>query len=315
MIILLIVLTSLCLVRAQEEAENPQPPIISSRDIVINCTPNWTGERMEDGRPYISDGLIERMKKVSITAAWSGIMRQYPNCHTGAEEWVVMHPDEVICGRILTAQYMPLHPDYDRAIQAQGKAEGRIGAPNSWPIDMLKKGDVYVADAFGKVVEGTLIGDNLGNAIFTNSGNGVIFNGGVRDLEGLEEIEGFNAWHKGADPTWLQQVMLTGINVPIRIGRAVACPGDIVLAKKEGIVFIPAHLAEQVVTQAEATMLRDMFGHQRLREQKYTPGQIDSRWTEEIQEDFRNWLEENMEELPVPREVIEEMLNPTERNW
>ncbi len=109
--------------------------------------------------------------------------------------------------------------------------------------------------------------------------------------------------------------MLTGINVPIRIGRAVACPGDVVLAKREGIVFIPAHMAEKVVTQAEAIMLRDMFGHQRLKEGKYAPGQVDSRWTPEIQEDFQNWLKQNREKLPVPQEVIKEMLNPQKRNW
>lgn len=300
--------------RAQDTA--PKPPIIADQDVVMHCTPKWTGPRMEDGRPYVPDDLLERMKKVSITQAW-GIVRGagYLNCHESPAGWVVMHPDEAVVGRVLTAQYMPLHPDYNEAVLKQGHAEGRIGNSNSWPIDMLKKGDVYVADGFGKVLDGTLIGDNLGNAIYANSGNGVIFNAGVRDLEGLEAIEGFNAWHKGADPSYLRDVMLTAINVPIRIGRAVACPGDIVLAKKEGIVFIPAHLAEKVVTESEAIMLRDMFGHQRLREGKYTPGQIDSRWTPEIQDDFRGWLRENIEELPVPKQVIEDMLKSETRNF
>jgi hypothetical protein len=103
--------------------------------------------------------------------------------------------------------------------------------------------------------------------------------------------------------------------VPIRIGQTVACPGDIVLAKREGIVFIPAHLAEKVVTESEAVMLRDMFGHQRLKEGKYTPGQIDSRWSPEIQDDFRDWLKKNVNKLPVPKEVIEDTLNPKTRNW
>jgi 4-hydroxy-4-methyl-2-oxoglutarate aldolase len=226
-----------------------------------------------------------------------------------------MNSDETIVGRVLTAQYMPSHPDYNRGIMRRGRAEGRIGGSNSWPIDMLKKGDVYVADGFGKVVDGTLIGDNLANAIYANSGNGVIFDAGVRDLEGIEEIKGFNAWYKGADPSFLREVMLSAINVPVRIGKALACPGDVVLAKREGIVFVPAHLAEKVVVDSEAIMLRDMFGHQRLKEGKYTPGQIDSRWSPEIQSDFRGWLKENINKLPVPREVIENMLNSKTRNW
>jgi 4-hydroxy-4-methyl-2-oxoglutarate aldolase len=303
-------------IRIQAEDEGVEPPVISGRETVLQCTPGWTGPRMEDGRPYVSDDILKRMKSVSVTQAWS-IVRDagYLSCYENAAGWAVMYPDEAIVGRVLTAQYMPSHPDYSRLIMRQGRAEGRIGNSNSWPIDMLKKGDVYVADCFGKVLDGTLIGDNLGNAIYANSGNGVIFDAGVRDLEGLEGIEGFNAWHKGADPSYLREVMMTGINVPIRIGRAVACPGDVVLAKREGIVFIPAHLAERVVMESEAIMLRDMFGHQRLREGKYTPGQIDGRWSPEIQNDFRSWLKENIDELPVPRDVIEGILNPKTRNW
>jgi len=310
-------------IRIQAEDEGVEPPVISSRVRVMQCTPGWTGPRMEDGRPYVSDDILKRMKNVSVTQAW-GIVRDagYLNCYENAAGWSVMYPDEAIVGRVLTAQYMPSHPDYNRLIMLQGRAEGRIGnlpvrqaGSNSWPIDMLKKGDVYVADCFGKVLDGTLIGDNLGNAIYANSGNGVIFDAGVRDLEGLEEIKGFNAWYKGADPSFLREVMMTAINVPIRIGKAVACPGDVVLAKREGIVFIPAHLAEKVVVESEAIMLRDMFGHQRLREGKYTPGQIDRKWSPEIQNDFRSWLKENIDKLSVPKEVIEDMLNPKTRNW
>jgi len=303
-------------IRIQAEDKGAKPPVVSAPEAVLRCTPRWTGKRMEDGRPYVPDDILERMKNVSVTMAWSIVRGAgYRNCYENAAGWVIMYSDEAIVGRVLTAQYMPTHPDFNRAIMSQGRAEGRIGSSNSWPIDMLQKGDVYVADCFGKVIDGTLIGDNLGNAIYANSGNGVIFDGGVRDLEGIEAIKGFNAWYKGADPSYLREVMMTAINVPIRIGRALACPGDIVLAKREGIVFIPAHLAEKVVAESEAMMLRDMFGHQRLKEGKYTPGQIDSRWTPEIQNDFRNWLKSNIDELPVPRDVIEGVLDPKTRNW
>ena len=303
-------------IRIQAEDQGVEPPVVSAREAVLRCTPTWTGKRMEDGRPYVPDDILKRMKNVSVTMAWSVVRGAgYRNCYENAAGWVIMYSDEAIVGRVLTTQYMPSHPDYNRAIMRQGHAEGRIGSSNSWPIDMLQKGDVYVADCFGKVVDGTLIGDNLGNAIYAKSGNGVIFDGGVRDLEGIEAIEGFNAWHKGADPSYLREVMMTAINVPIRIGRALACPGDVVLAKREGIVFIPAHLAAKVVAESEAITLRDMFGHQRLKEGKYTPGQIDRRWTPEIQNDFRSWLKSNIDELPVPRDVIEGVLNPKTRNW
>ena len=141
----------------------------------------------------------------------------------------------------------------------------------------MKNGDIYVADSYGKVVDGTLIGDNLGNAIYAKSHRGVIFYGSVRDVEGLEEIKGFNAWIKGYDPSYIQQMMLGGINMPIRIGRATVLPGDVVLAKKGGIVFIPAQFLEEVVSECRIRVSCAMhFGHQRLREGKYTPGQIDT---------------------------------------
>jgi len=303
-------------IRIKADDQGVEPPVISSRERALSSTPLWRGPRMEDGRAYVSDSILERMKKVSITMAW-GIVRGagYRNCYENSAGWQTIYPDKAIVGRVLTAQYMPSHPDYNRDILRHGHAEGRIGSSNSWPIDMLKKGDVYVADCFGKVLDGTLIGDNLANAIYANSGNGVIFDGGVRDLEGIEAIEGFNAWHKGADPSYLRDVMLTAINVPVKVGKALACPGDVVLAKREGIVFIPAHLAEKVVIQSEGIMLRDMFGHKRLREGKYTPGQIDGRWSPEIQKDFRSWLKENINELPVPKDVIDGILNPKKRNW
>jgi 4-hydroxy-4-methyl-2-oxoglutarate aldolase len=170
-----------------------------------------------------------------------------------------------------------------------------------------------VADGYGKIADGTLIGDNLGNSIYARSQNGVIFYGSVRDQEGLEEIDGFNGWIKGCDPSYISQMMLTSINAPIRIGHATVLPGDVVLAKKYGVIFIPAHLVEDLVITSEITALRDEFGHQRLREKKYLPGQIDSRWSEEIRNDFINWLKNYHGKLPMTREELDNYLK--ERNY
>lgn len=275
-------------------------------------TPEWKGERFADGRPKVSDKLLERLKSVHLEEAW-GILRNkgYQNQFEG--DWMVMHDDSAMTGRVVTAQYLPLRPDMDKIIKDKGKAEGRIGATNSWPIDVLKNGDIYVADSYGKIVDGTLIGDNLGNAIYAKSLRGVIFYGSVRDVEGLEEIKGFNAWTKGNDPSYIQQMMLGGINVPIRIGRATVLPGDAVLAKKNGVIFIPAHLLEEVVLNAEFISLKDAFGHQRLREGKYTPGQIDTQWTDEIKKDFLKWIDDNPSKLPMSRQELDQYMK--DRTW
>lgn len=278
---------------------------------VKTLTSKWTGERFADGRPKTSDRLLERLKNVSLEEAWGYLRNKgYQNQFEG--DWMVIRPDSVMTGRVVTAQYMPLRPDYDSAVKAQGKSQGRIGSPNSWPIDVLQNGDVYVADSYGKIVDGTLIGDNLGNAIYAKSGRGVIFYGSVRDVEGLEEIQGFNGWIKGYDPSYIQQMMLAGINVPIRIGRATVMPGDVVLAKKGGIVFIPAQYLADLVLNSEFVMLRDDFGHQRLREGKYTPGQIDQQWTDDIKKDFLQWLGAQ-KDLPMTKEELDNYMK--ERNW
>ena len=277
------------------------------KELMEFYTAEWTGERLPDGRPKVSDELLKRLKNISIEEAW-GVMRGEGFHNQFESGWVMLHQDEPFVGRALTAQYMPLRPDVNKRILDKGHAEGRIGASNSWPIDMLQEGDVYVADCFSKVIDGTLIGDNLGNSIYVKSKTGVVFDGGSRDLEGLGKIDGFNAYVRGFDPSFLRETMLTGINVPIRIGRATVFPGDVILAKKEGVIFIPPHLAEKVVTQAERIMLRDRFGHQRLREGKYTPGQIDTKWTDEIERDFHQWLRDNRDNLGVPQETIDALL-------
>lgn len=283
-----------------------------TKEQIISLTSEWKGDRLPDGRPNIPDRILERLKKVSLEEAW-GILRNKGFNNQFEGDWMIIGAPDVLTGRALTVQYLPKRSDYDKLIRDKGKTENRIGNFNSWPIDMLKPGDVYVADSYGKVVDGTLIGDNLGNSIYSKSKNGVIFYGSVRDVEGLEKIAGFNGWIKGYDPSYIQEMMLGGINVPIRMGRATVLPGDAVLAKKGGVVFIPAHLVEDLVLNAEFIALRDAFGHQRLREGKWTPGQIDQEWTAEIKKDFNTWLDQNPDKLPMSKPELEKYMK--ERNW
>lgn len=283
-----------------------------SEDLMQFYTKEWTGERTEDGRPKVSDDLLKRLKNISIEEAW-GVLRGEGFNNQFESGWKMLHEDEAFVGRALTAQYMPLRPDINKRILDTGHENGQIGASNSWPIDALQEGDVYVADCFGKIIDGTLIGDNLGNSIYSKSKTGVVFNASSRDLEGLSKIEGFNAFVRDWDPSFLKETMLTGINHPIRIGRATVFPGDAILAKKEGVIFIPPHLLEKVVITAEFIGLKDRFGHQKLREGVYTPGQIDGQWSDDIKEAFLKWIDENRDYLPMSREELDEYMK--NRTW
>jgi 4-hydroxy-4-methyl-2-oxoglutarate aldolase len=286
----------------------------SSPEYIKALTSEWKGERFPDGRPKVSDAILERLKNISIEEAWGALRNKgYQNQFEG--DWQIINPDEPMTGRVVTAQYMPTRPDLEQYVKTQGKIENRAqqGGTNSWPIDVLVDGDVYVADSYGKIADGTLIGDNLGNSIYAKSKRGVIFNGAVRDQEGLTEIKGFNGWIKGQDPSYIMQMSLVSINAPIRIGRAVVLPGDVVLAKKYGVIFIPAHLVEDLVITSEITALRDEFGHLRLKEGKYKPGQIDSQWSDEIKKDFLNWLDNYPGKLPMTKTELDNYFK--DRNW
>ena len=223
-------------------------------------------------------------------------------CNQFERGWKIVNPGERLVGRVVTAVFMPSRPDVDSVIRANGKKEGRVGAENSWIIDILQPGDVLVVDLFGKIRYGTIVGDNLSTSIYTRSHNGLIVNGAVRDTSGIQEIKGFQVYTRDMDPSALENVMLTGINVPIRIGEATVMPGDVAVGDPEGVTFIPAHLAEKVADTAELTHLIDEWGHAMLREGKYTPGQIDAKWTPRMIQDFNAWAAKKGSKLRMPEQ-------------
>jgi regulator of RNase E activity RraA len=287
-----------------------------TKEELIFLTPEWKGERFPDGRPKVPDDIIKRMKNVSQEEAWA-VMKNAGYGYQVAEGWQQINPDSVLVGRAVTATFMPARPDVWGAIDARGKKAGKRGQ-NSWPVDLLVKGDVYVADQFGAHRNGPTIGDNVGNAIYAKTGNGIVYDGAIRDIAGLKEIGGFTSYFTSYDPSYHNppgdlNTMIIGINQPTRIRTVTVMPGDIVLGKEGIVSFIPPQLAEKVVKTSEIVQLRDAFGHLRLREGKYTAGQIDSRWSDEIEKDFSKWLNDHINDLSVPKEQIQEFLK--DRTW
>ncbi len=291
--------------------------IAGSREYIEALTAQWNGERFEDGRPKVSDDLLERLKKVTIEEAWAELMKLgYQNQYEGDWSLLNQKDDAVMTGRAVTAQFMPMRPDMEEAIINQGRKEGRMWEQRrtvSWVINSLVKGDVYVADTYNKDFLGTAIGSNLGNGVYNATGNGMVTYGHIRDSERLKKIEGFNVWCKGFDPSYMRQTMLVNYNVPIRIGHATVLPGDVVLAKPTGVLFIPAHLVEHIVLTSEFTALTDEFGEDMIKKGIYTAGQIDSAWGEDMNEQFKKWLKNYEGNLPMSKEQLEAYIK--ERNF
>jgi regulator of RNase E activity RraA len=268
----------------------------------IDITREWKGERFPDGRPKVPDEVLERLKNTSAEEAWGTLgMRGYRHQFEGGWKTLNVKPGERLVGRVVTAVFMPQRPDMDAVIKDHAKQEGRIGSgQNSWVIDTLTKGDVLVVDLFGKIKDGTIIGDNLGNSIMTKTGTGLVVDGAVRDPSGISDIEGFKVFARDFHPSYLTETTLMGWNLPIRIGDVTVLPGDIVLSDPDGIVFIPAHLAETVANESEIVRLRDEWGHKVLREQKYSPGQVDGQWTPQMIEEFNKYAADKGSKVRIP---------------
>ncbi len=281
------------------------------KEELIFLTSVWKGERFADGRPKLPDDILERAKKIYIDDAWTVLKNEgYLNQYEGS--WKSVN-DITLTGRAVTAMYLPSRPDVEKAIKERGARQGRTGNTNSWPIDILTKGDLYVADAFGKIGGGSIMGATLANSIYAKSGTGVVFDGAARDLLEIRNIKGFNAFVRDFHPSFTEEMVLMGLNTPIRMGQAMVLPGDLVIATIEGVLFVPAHMAEQVVSTAEFVIRKDQFGFEMVRNGRYTTGQIDSQWNDEIKTEFLKWLEGHPELGKMTRAELDKMMS--KRTW
>jgi regulator of RNase E activity RraA len=282
-----------------------------SKEELIFLTSEWKGERFIDGRPKIPEALLNRAKNIMIDDAWTVLKNEgYINQFEG--NWKTVN-DSPITGRALTAMYLPSRPDVEKLIKEKGAKQGRKGNTNSWPIDLLTSGDIYIADAFGKISGGSIMGATLANSIYSKSGNGVVFNGAARDLQELRNIKGFNAFVRDFHPSFTEEMVLMGLNTAIRIGSAMVLPGDLVIAQKEGVLFVPAHLAELVVTTGEFVIRKDQFGFEMVRAGKYSTGEIDSQWSDELKTEFLRWLEKHPELGEMSRAQLDKIMS--KRTW
>jgi len=266
-----------------------------TREQMIKYTEKNPYERFADGRPKVPDALLERFKALTSEEVWAALPKpDYANQYE--DGWQILHPGKKLVGRAVTAQFMPFRADVAQVAEAEGKARLGGRSPNQRVIDQLVSGDVLVVDLFGKVEEGTLVGDNLATYIQTVTGTGLVVDGGIRDLEGIFPL-GMPVYYRGAHPTAIRNVMLTGYNIPVRIGKAVVMPGDVVFADREGVWFIPPHLVEKVLAMAERTRIHDEWTQQKLRTGKYKSSEIYGSPTDPaLKKEYEEYLKKRLEE-------------------
>jgi 4-hydroxy-4-methyl-2-oxoglutarate aldolase len=251
---------------------SPAQVFTFTREQMIEYTKQNPFDRFEDGRPNVPDALLEKCKGLSAEEVWAILPREkFHNQYEG--NWQILHPDKKLVGRAVTAQFMPYRPDIADVAEAQARAKGLGHNSNQRVIDSLKPGDVLVVDLFGKIEDGTIVGDNLATAIYAATKTGFVVDGAIRDLDGIFEIDE-QAYFRGVHPTPIGNVMLTGVNVPIRIGNATVMPGDVVFGDREGVYFIPPSLVKKVVDRADETHVHDEWTKMKLMTGKYKSSEI-----------------------------------------
>lgn len=274
--------------------------VFNNREDIIQITPLWKGERLPDGRPFVSDRIIERLRNTSIEEVWRLAWIKLNN-YQFQGEFKSTHPAEKpTVGRAVTASFMPIREDLEIAMCRQAKQQGMKGMYNQWVVDSLIEDDVFVSDLFDKTIYGTIIGGNLATVLKrkTKRGGAVVW-GSIRDLQQIREVEGINVFYRGIHPAPIRDITMVSFNGPCRIGAATCLPGDIVYACESGVCFIPPHIAEEVADDAEKTHVRDIFGFQRIKEGKYTATAIDEfPWAIEIFDDFIDWLKTDEKAVP-----------------
>lgn len=268
-----------------------------SRQELIDYTAKSPFDRLADGRPKVPDAMIERARDLSSEEVWAGLHEEgFKNQY--ADGLQVLHPGKTMVGRAFTVQFMPLRADVDEITRSKAKQRGLHDLTNQTAIDMLQPGDVLVVDLFGKKVDGTIVGDNLFYYVMkaTNSG-GLVVDGSIRDLDGIAKID-MPAYFRSADPTPIGNVMLTGINVPIRIGGVTVMPGDLVVGDREGVYFIPPQLVKEVLDHADETHIHDEWTKKKFDEGKYKSSEIyGSPKDPELQEEYREYLKKRLDEI------------------
>ena len=264
-----------------------------NREEIIQLTPQWKGDRFDNGRPRVSDDILTRIEKVALEEAW-GVLWGKGYKYQFQDDWKVIPQGKTLIGRAVTGVMVPMRPDlHDTLLEYGQKEEGRAGFFNSWAIEILQKDDVLVVDMFDKIYQGTYSGGNLSNTIAARGGRGQVLWCGIRDVQQVMDVEGLVTFYRGNDPTGIGDVTMTGLNVPCRIGKAICMPGDLVMGTVSGTLFIPPQFAEECCIQGERIQLREIFQFQRIHEGVYNSNEMDTKWTKEIEADFHDWRRDN----------------------
>ncbi|HXD45799.1 MAG TPA: ribonuclease activity regulator RraA [Pseudolabrys sp.] len=167
-----------------------------------------------------------------------------------------VHPlnpkSEPMVGEAYTLRYIPAREDLNPITVFQDRTH-----PQRKAVEECPPGAVFVIDS-RKDARAASAGSILVTRLMVRGVAGVVTDGGFRDSPEIAAMAIPVYHHRPAAPTNLTVHQALDINVPIACGDAPVWPGDVIVGDAEGVVVVPAHLADEIATEAvEMTAFED----------------------------------------------------------
>lgn len=189
-------------------------------------------------------------------------------------------PDLRLLGYAYTLRYVPLREDVRDAESAELNAQKRT-------VESIGPDEVLVIDARGEPGAGT-IGDILVARALARGATGIVTDGGLRDSAAVARLE-IPTYYQVAHPAVLGRLHYPlESNVPIACGGALVMPGDVIVGDEDGVLVLPAALAEQVAHDARAQEDREAWALERVQAGESVRGVYPL--SEERREEFEAWI-------------------------
>ncbi len=239
-------------------------------------------------RPRVTDEQLARIKNLQIENLWGAVQNKgYKNCFVSHLK--ATQPGIKMVGRATTLRYLPMRPDVDEAVQQLAKEGDWDYRFNTRGGEDANPGDVVVVELGGMVERATFMGTMTGLAIKLQKTNGIVVDGGIRDLNGFLQWKDYPVYYAGAHASAMVDQIGVEWNAPIRIGSVTVLPGDVVVGDEEGILFFPPQIADEVIKAAETQTYNEDFKEEAMRSGKYKTRDIYPRLSPAAEKEFEEW--------------------------
>ena len=284
-------LLSVWMVGSAADAQQAAPPAAKTVQVNRAARDAWSPimDVLKPSRTAtVTDAQLQRLRELPLEAVWGALQnRKHVRSFEGGFQLTVPNPK--IVGRAVTMRYLPVRPDMMDAVQTLAKEGDWDYQYNVRAGEDLKSGDVVVVELGGMVDRATFLGDVTGLGMKVAGAQGVIVDGGIRDLSEFMVMKDLPIFYRGAHASAMADQVGVEWNGPIRLGGITVLPGDIIVADAEGVLAVPPQMVADVIKDAENTVYTENFKRELMRSRKYRARDIYPRLSPELEKLFEEW--------------------------